>query len=102
MITFDDWYAVYPKKKAVGEARKAWKALKPSQELAQKMIEAIHEQIREREFKISRNQFVPEWKYPATWIRGECYDDICEFNETDQSGNPANVFANGTREAFKH
>jgi hypothetical protein len=102
LITFDDWYEIYPRKKAKGKAREAWKKLKPDQDLAQKMIDAIHEQLREREFKIEHRQFTPEWKYPATWINQECYDDVCEFDETDQSGNAASVFAAGTAEAFRH
>ena len=73
--SFQDWYAVYPHKRDRGHAAKAWKALRPGPDLIEEMIAAVLKQIEHRNHCIAKGEWVPDWPYPATWIRGERWAD---------------------------
>jgi hypothetical protein len=83
---FDKWYQHYPLKVSKGAARKAFAKLNPSEVLMNKMINAIHAQIQHRKLMTAAGQFVPPWKYPATWIRAECWEDELPMVETRLNG----------------
>ncbi|MFA6243950.1 MAG: hypothetical protein WC655_23605 [Candidatus Hydrogenedentales bacterium] len=63
---FDEWYSLYPRKKAPREARKAWNALHPSDDLQATLIDALTEQLPELTARPPDKR-----PYPASWIRGE-------------------------------
>lgn len=69
---FNDFWAAYPKKVAKGAAYKAWKRLKPSQELTNKIISAIEEQKRSEQWTKEGGRFIPN---PATWLNAERWED---------------------------
>jgi len=81
---FDKWYQHYPLKVSKGAARKAFEKLNPSEVLVSRMIRAIHAQTQHREKMKLAGRFVPEWKYPATWIRAECWEDELPKVEVDK------------------
>lgn len=83
---FDKWYQHYPLKVSKGAARKAFEKLNPSETLVNRMISAIYAQIQHRKLMVSAGQFVPPWKYPATWIRAECWEDELPRVETRING----------------
>lgn len=72
LMSFEEFWDLYPRKKSKGQAEKAWKALNPSV--------AIQEHISETLFKASRSQswlkesgrFIP---HPATWLRARGWED---------------------------
>ena len=70
-----DFWKAYPLKKAKGQAIQAWNKLKPSDEQVALIVSAIATQTRERQSLHHAGEFVPEWKYPATWLNGECWLD---------------------------
>jgi DNA-binding transcriptional regulator YhcF (GntR family) len=72
---FAQWYARYPLKKARGQAAKAFAKIDPDADLAKRMTEAIEEQKADRERKTQSGQWAPEWKHPATWLNGRCWED---------------------------
>lgn len=84
--SFDKWYQHYPLKVSKGAARKAFEKLNPSEVLVNKMISAIYAQVQHRKLMTAAGQFVPPWKYPATWIRAECWDDELPTIETKANG----------------
>lgn len=67
MTEFDAFWAAYPRRVAKGHARAAFdKAIRKT--TLEKMLSAIADYIR---FKPERIDF----KHPATWLNGECWDD---------------------------
>jgi hypothetical protein len=90
MTTFNEWYAEYPRKKARGDAMKAWdQALKKGYSPAQIMGGLLKnlDDLRRRE-----PQFIP---YPATWLRSEGF-----FDEPDpiRSNTGRRTIADAARE----
>ena len=64
-------------KKGKGYARKCFDKQKKILPSISELITAINNQIRERKHLQSKNQFVPPWKNPSTWINQECWSDAC-------------------------
>jgi hypothetical protein len=69
---FEDWYAIYPKKQARGDAERAWIALHPNPALIEKMIAAVYVQMRSEQWTKDGGKYIP---LPATWIRGKRWED---------------------------
>lgn len=68
---FDDFWAIYPRKDAKKAAIKAWKKLKPKDELQQTIIADIRRRI-EGEWKDKERQFI---LLPASYLNGERWKD---------------------------
>lgn len=86
---FDIWYRAYPNKKAPGRARKSWDKIKPDRQQTARMIRALRMQIRWRAAKERAGEFVPEWKYPATWLNDECWNDSLEWPKPEKANGKA-------------
>lgn len=69
---FDEWYALYPRKTARGNAEKAWASLKPSDELIDTMIAALLGQREQPDWTKDNGAFIP---HPATWLNGKRWMD---------------------------
>jgi hypothetical protein len=78
-VGFEIFWKVYPKKKKKGDAEKAWKKIKPNNELLQLMLTKIEEAKRCIDWSKDGGQFIP---YPASWLNSECWHD-----EYDQSNH---------------
>lgn len=84
---FDRFWKAYPNRVGKVKAHEAFiKAL--GTVTADRMIEAIEAQIRDRELKARRKQFVPAWKHPATWLNQGCWDDEVSSAPTGIPGIP--------------
>jgi hypothetical protein len=70
--SFDTFWAVYPRRQAKADARKAWERLNPSPDLLAKILAALDWQTQSQAWLKDDGQFVP---LPATWIRGERWED---------------------------
>lgn len=67
---FESFWKSYPRRVAKGAARKAWdKAIKKTS--LENMLKAITEYVAKKPEKI-------DFKHPATWLNGECWDDEWE------------------------
>lgn len=67
---FEAFWRCYPRRVAKGAARKAFdKAIKKT--TLEAMIKAITEYVAKKPEKI-------DFKHPATWLNGECWDDEWE------------------------
>lgn len=71
-LGFEQFWQAYPKRKSKQAAFKAWKKLRPSQELQRKILSAIASQKESEGWKKERGQFIP---YPATWLNAGGWDD---------------------------
>ena len=74
-LDFDQFWAVYPKKIAKGDARKAWgqtESIRPDMET---VIDSIKKQCQADQWRKDDGKFIP---HPATWLRQERWDDEIE------------------------
>lgn len=78
---FTEFYQAYPRKKARADALKAWKSIKPDDELAERIVNAAKTQA-ETTYKGKEQQYIP---YPATWLRAGQWDD--EIEDPRQAGD---------------
>lgn len=69
---FDDFWKAYPKKKAKGDAEKAWNTIKPNELLAEQILQAVQRATTSIEWLKAGGQFIP---YPATWLRDKGWLD---------------------------
>jgi len=69
---FDRFWSAYPKKKSKGDAEKAFKKLKMSEELLQEIISAVEAQKQSSQWLEENGKFIP---YPATWLNGKRWQD---------------------------
>lgn len=75
MQDFDRFWQLYPKKVAKADARKAWKQTESIRPDLETIIKAIQAACKTEQWMRGGGQFIP---YPATWIRGERWDDVHE------------------------
>ena len=75
MEEFDQFWASYPKKVAKADARKAWLQTKDVRPDITTVINAVTAASKTEQWMKSGGSFIP---YPATWLRGERWDDIHE------------------------
>ena len=69
---FDAFWALYPKKKSKGEAKKAWAQLKPSREIISAIMAKLPLLAASHDWTKDGGQYVPN---PATWLRAEGWED---------------------------
>lgn len=80
MEDFDKFWACYPKKVAKADARKAWAQTKAVRPDITTVINAVTAACRTEQWMRGGGQFIP---YPATWLRGERWDDELEVKLPD-------------------
>ena len=78
MSRFERFYVEYPKKKNRGEAEKAWKALKPDEDLTEKIIAAVKVARTTHDWTKEGGQFAP---YPAKWLRVKGWEDQIDTSQ---------------------
>lgn len=71
-MTFDDFWALYPKREAKKDARKAWMQLNPTAEVERQIVAALAWQVESEQWTKDDGQYIP---LPATYLRGERYLD---------------------------
>jgi hypothetical protein len=75
MDGFDQFWAIYPRKIAKADARKAWLQTKDVRPDITTVISAVTAACKTESWMKQGGAFIP---YPATWLRGERWDDIHE------------------------
>jgi len=73
--TFDQFWAIYPKKVGKAAAIKAWGVLKPDALLLQKILEAISHAQRSDQWRRENGRYIPN---PATWLNQGRWDDVID------------------------
>jgi hypothetical protein len=90
---FSVFWEAYPRKKSKGDAEKAWKKIKPDGELLATMLDAIKAQTAERQAKTQKADFVPDWKYPATWLNSRAWEDVIDLPTSPRQPKTAKQLA---------
>lgn len=105
---FAVWYKLYPKKKAVGDARKAWGQVKKDRLPLQQMMEILKQQCQDDEWRKDDGKYIP---YPATYLRRLQFLDELEVElpekERDWESSWDGIVAKGkqfgiTEDMFTH
>lgn len=74
MDRFERWYEHYPKKKSRGQAEITWRKIAPSEELTERMIEAVKASKLSDDWKRENGRFILN---PSTWLNAKGWlDDI--------------------------
>lgn len=71
LVGFDEFYAAYPRKRAPGDARKAWLQMRRAGVAADQMIAAAGTYAADPHLPVDKTK-IP---YPATWLRSERFRD---------------------------
>jgi hypothetical protein len=71
-VSFERFWSTYPKKRNKGDALKAWKALKPGEELVTAILAAVARAKTSVQWRKDEGQFIP---YPASWLRARGWED---------------------------
>lgn len=89
---FEIFWASYPRKIAKGSAREAFlKAIKRA--TLEKMLDAITRYVANKPEKI-------DFKYPATWLNQECWDDEWEPQQAAVKRSLTTAVRHQTREEY--
>jgi hypothetical protein len=75
MDDFDQFWAAWPKRVAKADARRAWAQTAKVRPELKVILDAIKAQSQTEQWMRGNGQFIP---YPATWLRGERWDDELE------------------------
>ena len=71
-MSFDEFWKLYPRKIAKADARKAWEQTEKIRPTLEKVLEAVKTATKTEAWRHDGGKFIP---YPATWLRGERWDD---------------------------
>lgn len=74
---FNRFWLAYPRKKSKGDALKAWKKLRPNEQLVTTMLVAIERDKSSEQWRKDRGQFIP---YPASWLNAKGWEDEDEVS----------------------
>lgn len=69
---FDRFWAAYPNKKAKDKARKAWEKLQADADLTERIMAALEQQKKSRQWTKDNGEYIP---HPATWLNGRRWED---------------------------
>lgn len=89
-LDFDGWYAEYPRKKAKGQALKAYRAARKKADAAT-LLAGLLSQV--DNLKARPAEKIP---YPATWLNGECWADEPDNVHRLPSGEDPNAWMRRT------
>jgi hypothetical protein len=70
--SFLSFYDAYPKKKAGGNAFKAWNKINPDDDLLQQILKSLEWQKLQPDWQKDNGQFIP---LPASWLNGRRWED---------------------------
>ncbi len=80
---FNEFWQLYPKKRAKANALKIWLKLKPSDELFKQILSAVKTQSNSEDWLKEKGKYIP---YPTTWLNGERWED--EITEAAGNSQP--------------
>ncbi|MCD8206799.1 MAG: DUF6291 domain-containing protein [Bacteroidales bacterium] len=69
---FDEFWAMYPKKKSKGQAKRAWDKIKPDKDTIMAIMAKLPELMASDDWQKENGRYIP---YPATWLNAEGWKD---------------------------
>jgi hypothetical protein len=89
---FEEFWKHYPKKISKGDARKAWQQTARIRPPLSALLKALAHAKACEQWSREGGAFIP---YPATWLRGERWEDVHEVDLTGKEGKPWDATAPG-------
>ena len=80
MDRFAMFWKAYPRRTAKGNAEKAWRKIKPGQELTGHILDSIERHKHSDQWQKEGGRFIP---HPATWLNGKRWEDEPETAGVD-------------------
>lgn len=100
-MRFSKFWEAYPVKKAKQDAYKAWKKIKPTAELFERIMTAVENYKNSLEWTKENGKYIP---HPATWLNGGRWDDeitdIAEAPQPPQGKNNGKVDTMGVLQSI--
>ena len=87
--SFDDFWKAYPKKVSKSNALKAWKKLKPNDDLVREILSALEKQKQSSQWQKDNGQFIP---YPTTWLNGKRWEDDLNTGEEESHEHNSRLY----------
>lgn len=87
---FEEFWKIYPKKVAKGDARKAWIQTSKIRPPIADLLKAVYAARASKGWLKDAGEFIP---YPATWLRQERWDDVLEVDLSQMSSPTGKVCA---------
>ena len=87
---FDEFWKVYPKKVAKGDARKAWLQTAKVRPPIETLIKAVFAARASKQWLKDDGEYIP---YPSTWLRQERWDDEHEVDLSQLNSSSGKVCA---------
>ncbi|ULQ45856.1 hypothetical protein JN531_012170 [Flagellatimonas centrodinii] len=78
---FEQFWAVWPRRVAKADARKAWRQVQHLLPPVERVVAAVEAQRRSDQWMRNEGRYIP---YPATWLRGERWEDEMEVQVLSQ------------------
>lgn len=72
---FEKFWTLYPLKQDKTKAWREFAKLQPNDLLVEQIFNALQAQIQNREEMELIGEWIPNWKYPATWLSRQCWSD---------------------------
>lgn len=72
LLSFEKFWAAYPKRKARGDAENAWNKIRPDENLLARILAAVEAQKQSADWRKEAGQFIP---HPATWLNRKGWED---------------------------
>lgn len=78
LARFEEFWSVYPNKKAKKKAQDKWMKLKPDQDMFNKILIAVTTQAHSDQWVKDEGRFIP---HPTTWLNGERWNDVLKVSK---------------------
>ena len=82
---FDAFWREYPKRRAKGNAEKAFAKIKPSEQLFEAIMNGLKRAKTSEDWQKDNGKYIP---YPATWLNGKRWED--EYTTSKEVGGNGN------------
>lgn len=87
---FQKFWSLYPQKQDETRAYQEFFKLRPDDNLFSQILDALQEQIQNRQEMELAGEWVPKWKFPANWIAQQCWNDALLPLRTQEQTHASN------------
>lgn len=84
---FAEFWKEYPRKVAKAKAEKAWESVKPTDEVFEKIMQAVRRQKISEQWRKDNGQYIP---HPTTWLNQKRWEDEIDILSSSPGGGMTN------------
>lgn len=84
---FAEFWSEYPRKVAKAKAEKAWESVKPTDEVFEKIMQAVRRQKTSEQWRKDNGQYIP---HPTTWLNQRRWEDEIDILSSSPEGGMTN------------